>query len=229
MVTTPDSEIVAVARDLVACDVVTEGAVVFHCSGALGSELLAGLKDQGAAVASVHPVKSFSEPSQAVLSFTGTYCGIEGDDRAVAELSHAFEAIGGRVFPVKADSKALYHAAHVFACNYLTALIECAVQCSEQAGINRSEALAIIAPLVRETTEAVLSRGADSALTGPIARGDVNVVAEQYAHISKWRDNYGELYRLLGQVAFEIAARSGVLLGEEAARMQKALVGCARY
>jgi predicted short-subunit dehydrogenase-like oxidoreductase (DUF2520 family) len=223
MVTTPDSKIVSVARDLLASDLVGEGSVVFHCSGALGSELLAGLRGRGASVASVHPVKSFSEPSQAVLSFTGTHCGIEGDERAVAELSRAFEAIGGRVFTVKADAKPLYHAAHVFACNYLTALIECAMQCSEQAGINRAEALSIIAPLVRETTEAVLSRGPDAALTGPVVRGDAAIVAEQSTQISQWRGDYGDLYRLLGQVALDIASRSGALQGESADLIKCAL------
>jgi len=223
MVATPDAEIAAVVHGLIAKDVVGEGSIVFHCSGALGSELLAGLRGRGASVASVHPVKSFSEPSQAVLSFTGTHCGIEGDERAVAELSRAFEAIGGRVFTMKADAKPLYHAAHVFACNYLTALIECAMQCSEQAGIDRAEALSIIAPLVRETTEAVLSRGPDAALTGPVVRGDAAVVAEQFTQISQWRNDYGDLYRLLGQVALDIASRSGALQGESAALMKCAL------
>jgi predicted short-subunit dehydrogenase-like oxidoreductase (DUF2520 family) len=225
MVTTPDSHIAAIVRELLAHGAVREGAVVFHCSGAYGSDLLAGLRDRGAAVASVHPVKSFSEPSLAVVGFTGTYCGVEGDERAVTELSRAFEAIGGRIFKVNAESKPLYHAAFVFSCNYLTALLECALQCSEKAGIDRAKALEIVAPLVRETTEAVLSSGAEAALTGPVVRGDAHVVAEQLAQISSWRSDYGEIYRLLGHVALEIASRGGALQGEDRARIQQSLMG----
>lgn len=228
MIATPDSEIISVVRHLLSRDVVVNGAVVFHCSGALSSELLTGLRDRGASIASVHPVKSFSDPIHAVSSFNGTHCGIEGDERAVAELSLVFESIGARVFRVKSDSKQLYHAASVFACNYLTALLECAVQCAEQAGIERGQAIEIITPLVRETVEAALTRGVDSALTGPISRGDAEIVATQYAGLSKWRSNYGELYRLLGEVVLEIASRSGALQGKEAQPIKDALVGCNR-
>lgn len=212
--TTPDAAIGGVVADLLRFQLIEIGAVVFHCSGALSSKVLANLREVGASVASVHPVKSFSDPSEAVSTFGGTYCGIEGDEDAVAMLSKAFEAIGAKMFSVKADAKALYHASFVFACNYLTALMECAFQCCAAAGIERADAAKMIEPLVRETTAAVMARGVESALTGPVVRGDSHVIAEQLSKLGEWRGDYAELYERLGRVALEIAERGGALEGE---------------
>jgi predicted short-subunit dehydrogenase-like oxidoreductase (DUF2520 family) len=213
LIATPDSVVQGVVRELLSVPVVRQGGVVFHCSGALSSEVLADLRGAGAYVASVHPVKSFSSPSAAVRSFAGTYCAIEGDPPALELLSSAFQTLGAKLFAVQAESKALYHAAFVFACNYHTALMECAFQCCAAAGIERSEVVKIIEPLVRETTAAVMSRGVESALTGPVARGDAQVIAEQLAAVKQWRSDYADIYKRLGQVALEIAERGGLLEG----------------
>jgi predicted short-subunit dehydrogenase-like oxidoreductase (DUF2520 family) len=221
--TTPDAAIGGVVADLLRFQLIEIGAVVFHCSGALSSEVLSDLREAGASVASVHPVKSFSSPSEAVHTFAGTYCGIEGDEAAVALLSSAFEALGAKMFSVKADSKVFYHAAFVFACNYLTALMECAFQCCEAAGIERADVAKMIEPLVRETTTAVISRGVESALTGPVARGDAQVIAEQLSKLGEWRSDYAEIYQRLGQVALEIAERGGGLKGVALDQTREAL------
>lgn len=211
LVVTPDSAVADVVRRISSLRLVRPGGIVFHCSGALSSEVLTPLREHGALIASVHPVKSFSSVSESVDNFTGTYCGIEGDEQAVAQLSNAFHAIGARLFSVKADCKVLYHASFVFACNYLTALLECAFQCCDAAGIARDDASKVMRPLVNQTVEAIMLRGVDSALTGPVARGDVDVIANQLGRVSQLRGDFGEIYRLLGHVALEIAERQGLL------------------
>jgi predicted short-subunit dehydrogenase-like oxidoreductase (DUF2520 family) len=222
-ITTPDDSIPGVVASLLAGGKIGNGSVVFHASGALNSEVLADLREVGVSIASVHPVKSFSDPSEAVSTFAGTYCGIEGDEAAVALLSSAFEALGAKMFSVKADSKVFYHVAFVFACNYLTALMECAFQCCEAAGIERADVAKMIEPLVRETTTAVISRGVESALTGPVARGDAQVIAEQLSKLGEWRSDYAEIYQRLGQVALEIAERGGGLKGVALDQTREAL------
>lgn len=223
LVATPDTAIAEVVAELLSHGKIGEGNAVFHCSGALSSEVLADARGVGASVASVHPVKSFSSPSEAAQSFAGTYCAIEGDEPAIVQLTSAFQRIGANMFSVKADSKVLYHAAFVFACNYLTALMECAFQCCAASGIERKAAAKMIEPLVRETTAAVIARGVDSALTGPVARGDAQVIAEQLSKLSEWRDDYADLYARLGRVALEIASRSGTLTGAALEKMREAL------
>ncbi|MCL6629503.1 MAG: DUF2520 domain-containing protein [Armatimonadetes bacterium] len=101
--------------------------------------------------------------------------------------------------------KALYHAGGVFSCNYLVALIEQALRAHEHAGLPREASLAAIEPMVRETVDAIFARGPARALTGPIARGDVETVRRQLAAVEAWDPAAGALYRSLGLVAVDLA------------------------
>jgi predicted short-subunit dehydrogenase-like oxidoreductase (DUF2520 family) len=206
----PDDALSSIAKELSDTGIISPGTTVFHCSGALTSRALAPLRDLGAGVASAHPVKSFSNPGVAVESFSGTTVTIEGDQSAVALVSEAFTKIGGRVIDIDVEAKGFYHTALVFACNYLTALMECAVDTCGQAGIERAKALSLIEPLVKETVAAIFSRGTEQALTGPLARGDSQVVGSQIDLLKSWKGEYAELYTLLGQVALRIAERSSL-------------------
>lgn len=64
----PDDDIGGCA-DALAEQGVRAGGVAFHCSGALGSEVLAPLAARGMHVASVHPVRSFADPARAAADF----------------------------------------------------------------------------------------------------------------------------------------------------------------
>ena len=96
--------------------------LVFHGSGALGSDQLAPLQDLGWRTASAHCILSFATPQVAVAQFSGTACALEGDSLACGTLNAAFTAIGARCFEVASADKLLYHAAAVFATNFLPVL-----------------------------------------------------------------------------------------------------------
>ncbi|MBI4206742.1 MAG: DUF2520 domain-containing protein [Betaproteobacteria bacterium] len=209
MLTPPDGRIAACCSALAASGLLREGDIVFHCSGALSSDELKSAVERGARTASVHPLKSFAEPHDAVRSFAGTYCAAEGDGAALAVLRPAFEQIGARVTEIDAQSKPLYHAASVIVCNYLVALMEAGLRCYETAGIARDTARAMMEPLVRETIDNVFKLGPVTALTGPIARGDDAVVAHQLAALAKWDPRIASLYRELAAVALDLAREKG--------------------
>jgi predicted short-subunit dehydrogenase-like oxidoreductase (DUF2520 family) len=205
MITTPDKEIVASNDKLAAARVVRSGDVVFHCSGSLPSSELTSVVALGARVASVHPLKSFADPHAAVRTFAGTYCAAEGDRAALDVLVPAFEAIGGRVSEIEPQYKTIYHAASVIVCNYLAALLETGLRCYERAGLERDTATRMMEPLVRETLDNVLSIGTARALTGPIARGDDEVVKRHLAALDAWNERIAAIYRDLGAVALALA------------------------
>ena len=102
------------------------GAIVFHCSGALASNVLLAATQAGAFVASAHPIRSFADPAQVAATFDGTFCGVEGDPLALAFLTPALNAIGARPVPIDPAAKTLYHAAAVFASNYLVTVLDAA-------------------------------------------------------------------------------------------------------
>ncbi|HJV76421.1 MAG TPA: Rossmann-like and DUF2520 domain-containing protein [Noviherbaspirillum sp.] len=207
MIATPDSQIAESCAALAQLGLLRAGSVVFHCSGALPSTELKDASGRGAAVASVHPIRSFAAPEQAVEAFAGTFCGIEGDQEAVSLLSSAFTAIGARLVPIDAAFKSVYHAAAVFASNYLVTLLDVAMQAYIKAGIPQEVALQMMEPLVRGTVDNVFRLGPTDALTGPIARGDIGTAVKQYRAINTWDQRHGALYKQLAKLTADIAAR----------------------
>lgn len=180
--------------------------IMFHCSGALtAQEVLAPAQTLGLHTASIHPIKSFADPQQSVHSFSGTHCGMEGDEVALTQLAPLFESIGARLFVIKPEAKTLYHSASVIACNYLVALQELSIQTYAQAGVEREQAMQILRPIVLDTAENIFKLGTQDALTGPVARGDSRTVAKQLTALKTWDADRAEIYRLLGKVAAHIA------------------------
>lgn len=194
-----DDKIESISADLSVSGVVREGTIVFHLSGAHAANALKGMKEQGAFVASAHPVKSFVDAKTASRSFAGTFCGLEGDREALDALSEAFAKIGAWSREIRSADKPLYHAAPVFACNYLTTLLSASLSLYEQVGIEREAAIEILRPLVAETVENNWSFESAEALTGPIARGDGGIVRQQLEALSKRAPELLSVYATLGE------------------------------
>ena len=194
------------------------GVVVFHCSGAKSSVDLQSAAAAGAATASVHPVRSFADPEHVARHFDATFCGVEGDARALAVLGPALAAIGAQAVPIDAAAKTVYHAASVFASNYLVTVLDAALRAYQAAGVSEETARALAGPLATETLENVLRMGPEKALTGPIARGDMATVARQQSALDGWDGATGALYRALAEATVDLAQRPGRLVVEGALR-----------
>jgi predicted short-subunit dehydrogenase-like oxidoreductase (DUF2520 family) len=184
-----------------------EGVLVFHLSGAKSSAELDAAARQGALTASAHPVRSFADPAGVLASFAGTYCGIEGDARALALLGPALAAIGARPVPIDAAAKTVYHAASVFASNYLVTVLDAALRAYVAAGIPEPLARELARPLAEETMANVFRIGPAAALSGPIARGDMATVARQQQALSGWDAPTGQLYGALVEPTTALARR----------------------
>ncbi len=184
-----------------------KGAVVFHCSGAKASSELQALADKGALVASVHPIRSFADPDAVARDFAGTFCGIEGEAEALALLAPTFEAIGARLVTIDAAAKTVYHAAAVFASNYLTTVLDAALRAYQAAGVPETIARELARPLASETMANVFRLGPAAALTGPVARGDDATVARQHQALLDWDEATGRLYEALVPLTADLARR----------------------
>jgi len=183
------------------------GAVVFHCSGAKASRELQAARAAGAHVASVHPVRSFADPQAVAADFAGTFCGIEGDQEALALLEPAFAAIGARLVRIDPAAKTVYHAAAVFASNYLVTVVDAALRAYEAAGVPASVARELARPLATEALANVFRLGPEAALSGPVARGDFATVARQQEAVTRWDAATGRLYEALVPPTAELARR----------------------
>jgi predicted short-subunit dehydrogenase-like oxidoreductase (DUF2520 family) len=212
LITTPDDAIATVCEKLARAKAFRPGSVVAHCSGALSSEVLMPAKREcGAAIGSIHPMQTFPTVGIAISHFADTWCYCEGDEAAVAALRELFEAMGGHVEQIGTSGKVLYHAACVMACNYLVALLDAAADLAEAAGIDRARAVTAMHPLVAATVENVARLGCAGALTGPIARGDVETVGRHLEAIARSSPELTDLYALLGHRTLRIAENKGKL------------------
>jgi len=209
MISASDGAIEGCCRQLSATGLLRKGTIVFHCSGILPSSILQPARDQGASVASVHPVKSFADPAIVVESFAGTFCALEGDAEACNVLSDLLQRCGGITFPLKPEHKTIHHVATVLVCNYLVALMEVGLRCFEQAGLPREDATKVLMPIVTGTLGNVFRLGPARALTGPIARGELSVVQEHCQALGRWDEKILGVYQSLGQIAVELSAAQG--------------------
>jgi len=223
MIATRDDAIVPSCVTLAASGKIVPDDIVFHVSGATPSSDLRPVQERGAIVASVHPIKTFTDAEAAARTFAGTYCAAEGSAQALEVLKPAFERIGAKVFDIDAALKPVYHSGGVLACNYLVALIEAALRAHETAGIPRDASLKALEPMVRETVDAIFARGPEKALTGPISRGDVATVRRQFDRVRAWDPEIGGLYRGLGLIAVALAESDRRIDPARAAELREAL------
>jgi len=178
----PDRQISPMARDL-AQRQGWEGKIAFHSSGALPSDELESLKLAGASVAAVHPFMTFVAGEAPELD--GVPFGIEGDQEALAAAGRIVRSLGGATFPVKKQNKAAYHAWGGFASPLLVALLMTGEQVASTAGISAIEARKKMMPIIRQTVDNYEKLGPEGAFTGPLVRGDAEVVRRHLALLRK--------------------------------------------
>jgi predicted short-subunit dehydrogenase-like oxidoreductase (DUF2520 family) len=208
MLSVPDTQISRVAQDMAKHAGARTPALAFHCSGALSSEPLAALQTNGWQVASAHCILSFTSASTAVQQFAGTPCALEGQATACAWLHEKFSAIGARCFEVRSQDKLLYHAAAVFATNFVPVLQSVAEDLWQVTGVPEDVRLQLRQDLLQKAVSNINSLGPQGALTGPAARGDTEAIARQGTAVSKWRATAGLAYDALSRIALELAHRT---------------------
>lgn len=191
----PDREIATVAKAL-AQVASWKGKIAFHSSGALASDELDLLRQRGTAVASVHPLMTFVRG--AVPSLAGVPVALEGDAAAVRIARRIVRDLGAQPFMILKKDKAMYHAWGAFASPLIVAALVTAEQVAQAAGLSAIEARRKMLPMVRQTIENYAKLGPAKASSGPLMRGDTEIVSrhlEVLKKIPEARDVYLALAR----------------------------------
>lgn len=214
--TVPDDAVAKVAATLASLDVPSQVAFV-HASGALELAALAPLAARHA-VGSFHPLRSFPRPGPPA-AFRGIVIGVDaGTDSLRRTLNALARDLGATPKRVEDAERAVYHAAAVFASNYVVTLLSEAVRLLEQSGWSEEEAIRGLVPLAEGAVANVRERGPVAALTGPIRRGDAATVARHLIALAQLethdrrvpKGRKSDLYRMLGNAALEIARQAGL-------------------
>ncbi len=208
MLAVPDAQIESVAGALADHAGATNDhrePIVFHCSGAQSSALLAPLALLGWQTASAHCILSFASADAAIQQFPGTACALEGDASAIAALQTAFSAIQARCFEVQSSNKLLYHAAAVFATNFLPVIQAVAEDAWLASGVPQDLLPGLRTSLLSNAVANITRLGPAGALTGPAARGDVTAIAKQAVAVTQWDAQAGAAYEVLSALALRMA------------------------
>ena len=181
--------------------------VVLHLSGVHGQEALGPLVGSRAALGSLHPLQTISEPERAAERLKGAWAAVEGMPRAMEAAERLAQDVGLRPFRIASQAKPVYHAGAVFASNYFVVVEAVAQRLLRHAGLTDAEAWQALRPLVEGTLENLARLGPVGALTGPVARGDEATVRR---HVEALTQDDAALYRVLGRAALELAQKRGM-------------------
>jgi predicted short-subunit dehydrogenase-like oxidoreductase (DUF2520 family) len=209
LITTPDDVISEACQIIADHNGFRENTTVLHCSGALPSTILSSAKTAGAFAGSMHPLQSFAAARTDINPFKGINMAVEGDDQALTLATQLAKDLGAQAHTIRTEGKTLYHAAAVAASNYLVTILELALQMLKAAGIEPAAGFKILKPLIEGTLSNVEKIGIPEALTGPIARGDLDTVAAHIEHIVAQVPELKSLYCSLGVDTAGIARAKG--------------------
>lgn len=173
-----------------------EKSVLLHCAGALP---LSVLKPEGNRPAgSFHPLCAIASSSDRL---EGHSVAIAASDAAIMPLLKRLAmALHLRPIAVPEGNRALYHSGAVLSAGLSVALLSTAMDVFKQAGIDAESAQAALLPLLRSALRAVEERGIVRGMTGPIVRGDVEVV---HSHLRALSKPHKALYQALSLQALD--------------------------
>ena len=222
LLTVPDGAVAAVARAV--APLLGRKTGLVHCAGALTLEVLQPAA-AGRPTASFHPLVSVTGPE---TPLAGHSVAIATRSRVLAPLlGRLAQALGLRPVRVPEDGRAAYHAGAAMVASGLVSLFDAAIAAWEAAGVPEREATVALAALLRSALAGAEARGTVAAFTGPVVRGDAEVVR---AHVHALPADVLPIYlalqhRVLSHAAARLprptVARVAAVLGPEPARRRR--------
>lgn len=199
-----------------------EGRWVAHLSGSLGLGALEEPERTGARPFLIHPLQTCPDVERAVQRIPGSAIAVTSRDEEGFRLGERLAtAMEGHPFRLNDEMRALYHAAAVFASNYLVANEAIAERLLALAGV--PDARAAMMPLVRATVENVDDLGPATALTGPAVRGDAGTIRRNLEALGSQDPDLVATYVQMARASLSLAAAAGRLSGEKLRAVEEEL------
>lgn len=206
----PDAELPALVQGLARTGAVSPGTLVLHTSGANGVGVLAPLAGNGVVTMAVHPAMTFSGKPEDTERLASACFGITAADEIGFAIAQSLVLeIGGEPVGVREDARTLYHAALAHGSNHLVTVVNDALDAlrtaladteltGQQPVESRPGGVAerVLAPLLSAALDNVLRSG-PAALTGPVARGDADMVDAHLQALTDLDDDLAAGYRAL--------------------------------
>ena len=207
----PDDELGPLVEGLAKLGCFTAGQLAIHVAGRYGVSVLEPAARAGALALAVHPAMTFTGTSLDVARLVGCPFAVTAPATLLPIGQALVTETGGTPVVVAEEDRGLYHAALAHGANHLVTLVAQSMRVLEALGVEAPGAY--LAPLLQAALDGTLSSG-ESALTGPVARGDVGTVREHLASLDVLAatGDFADIppaYRALARAtAARVAARS---------------------
>jgi len=210
LIALPDDHIASMALLLRQRRFLAPRSVLVHFSGLYPAAALLGEDEKGLQSLSIHPLQTFADAVLGVRLLPGSPFAVEGSEEALPLAERLVEEMGGHPFRISGAQKPLYHAAACTASNYLITLASVAGEMLKACGL-KDDIDRLMMPLISGTIRNLSALGPEAALTGPIARGDVETISKHLASLNGMPREISEIYRVMGRKTVDLALKKGSL------------------
>jgi predicted short-subunit dehydrogenase-like oxidoreductase (DUF2520 family) len=209
LVAVRDEQLTAALAELLAATL-APGAVVLHASGSLDPrEALDRLRALGHPAGTFHPLIPLADPARAAGLVRGGWIGVDGDPDAVQASEALAQRMGARVLAIPAAGRAAYHAAAVIASNFPTILAALASGLMQQSGVEAGAAWDAVRHLMVAAIANLSVNPPQSALVGPVSRGDAETIA-RHLGVLRADPDLLSVYVALSRAALPLAVEQGI-------------------
>ncbi|KRE81859.1 Rossmann-like and DUF2520 domain-containing protein [Arthrobacter sp. Soil763] len=188
------------------------GQLVAHTSGRFGVGILHPVRAAGAIPLALHPAMTFTGMSLDLTRLLDCSFGVTADPAMLPIAQALVVEMGAEPVPIAEGDRPLYHAALAHGSNHLVTLVAQASELLRAVGVEAPDRM--LGPLLRASLENALASG-ESALTGPVARGDAGTVAAHSAALRELDGGSGgdilEAYLAMARATARRAGHRGQL------------------
>lgn len=197
-----DSAIATVAETIAGLRDRWDGVTAIHSSGAQSVEVLRPLSRRGATAMVLHPNASLNGLAAIPAGITWRIEPPSQTARSVAESLLA--GISPRFVTVPSELLHLYHAAASLASNLSMTLHAVAADLYRAAGLPDDAARQTVTRFLQESAQRMEIATLPEALTGPIARGDLEVVRRQLQGVKEALPEGAAMFRQLCRTTVQL-------------------------
>ena len=224
LLTVPDDMLPNVVSTLAASGALREGQHVVHTSGRHGLAVLEPAAAVGARTVALHPAMTFTGTDVDLPRLVGCVFGVTAQEAEQPLAEQLVADLGGRISWVPEERRALYHAGLAHGANHLVTLVAQAVELlsASSADGDHDRSAETLRPLLQAALDNALAQG-DSALTGPIVRGDVGTVRDHLAEVARNAPDTLPSYVAMARATLDRVVTDGRVLPIRAAAIRRVL------
>jgi len=205
---TTDKEIENVVVKILETSSWLKDKVIFHCSGAVSVSVLQPLQKNGATILSMHPFQTLPFSDKELLQSIPWL--VEGDEEAFLKIQPILQQLNAITYKTKhifsAEEKLLWHSTAVISSNFTATLYQIAATIINKLGIDSPEVF--IQSIAQQTiTNAFtsLQNIGRIEMSGPIIRGDMNIVDQEIEALSSINPLFSSVYKQLSEATKQIS------------------------